>query len=172
MARGNGPTERHMIALAELQPGQTVVLVGPGPGIGVQAALAARAARVIAVDPSPVMLAACRRRCAGAEGVELECVAGTAADTDQGDQVADVVVTVNNIFLWPDRAAGLAELHRILRPGGRLLVSAHDKWLPEGRAALADQIRDAGFTDVQTWTWEPPGRGATLAAQLRALRPA
>ena len=107
MARGNGPTERHMIELAELQPGQTVFLVGPGPGIGVQAAVATGAARVIAVDPSPVMLAACRRRCAGVEGVELEFVSGTAADTGQGDQVADVVVTVNNTFLWPDRGAGL-----------------------------------------------------------------
>lgn len=174
MAHGNGPTERHMIALAAPEASETVVLIGPGPGVGVQAALTAGASRVIAVDPSPVMLAACRRQGAPlAEDPEpsLELVEGTASDTRQADRSADIVISVNNIFIWPDRAAGLVELYRVLRPGGQLLVSTHDKWLPAGRDALADDVRGIGFTDVQTWTWEPPGRGATLATQLRATRP-
>ena len=173
MAKGNGPTERHMIDLAGLRADNTVVLIGPGPGIGVQAAVTAGASRVIAIDPSPIMLAACRRRCAPAThdpAIDLEFIEGTVANTSLTDGAADVVISVNNIFIWPDRAAGLVELYRILRPGGRLLVSAHEQWLPGGREGLAADVRDAGFADEQTWTWQPPGRGARPAAQLRATR--
>jgi SAM-dependent methyltransferase len=82
------------------------------------------------------------------------------------------VLAVNNVQLWPDWPAGFGELHRVLRPGGRLLLSAHDKWLPGGLAALTAAVTAAGFDNIRTWTWEPPGRGATTAAQLSARRPA
>jgi arsenite methyltransferase len=82
----------------------------------------------------------------------------------------DVVLSVNTVQLWEDRVAGFAELHRVLRPGGRLLLSAPDKWLPVPRHALASEVEKAGFTDLQTWVWEPPGFFSPLAAQLRALR--
>jgi arsenite methyltransferase len=39
-------------------------------------------------------------------------------------------------------------------------------------AALATEIVEAGFTGIETWTWEPPGRAASTAVQLRAQRPA
>jgi hypothetical protein len=60
----------------------------------------------------------------------------------------------------------------VLRPGGRLLLSTHEKWLPVPRHTLAAEVQEAGFTDVQTWTWDPPGVAAARAAQLRAYRPA
>lgn len=172
MARGNGPTERHLAELAEPHRGHSIVVIGPGPGIGMEAAASTGARRVVGVDPSPVMRAACRRRCAPlTDRVDFEFVDGTAAHTGQPDAAADVVISVNNLFIWPDRAAGLHEIYRILRPGGCLLVSTHNKWLPGGRDALAANVQDAGFTDVTTWAWEPPGPGATQAAQLRAVRP-
>jgi SAM-dependent methyltransferase len=118
------------------------------------------------------MLNACRRRCADLirkDAVRL--THGDAENTGQADASMDVVLSVNNVQIWPDRAAGFAELGRVLRPGGRLLISAHAKWLPGGLAALAAAVEVAGFHDIETWTWEPPGRGATTAAQLRAYRP-
>jgi arsenite methyltransferase len=92
------------------------------------------------------------------------------AGIDREDASVDVVLSVNNVLLWADRAAAFAELRRVLCPGGRLLLSAHDKWLPVPRHALASEVVQAGFTDLQTWTWEPPGVFATTAAQLRAIR--
>lgn len=168
MARGNAATERHLVDVAELDRRDVVLILGPGPGIGLEAA-ARRSKHVIGVDPSELMLASCRRRCAELirrGGVCL--VQGVAADTGQPSGSVDVVFAVNNVQIWPDWEAGFAELHRVLRPGGRLLLSAHEKWLPDG---LATAVERAGLDEIRTWAWEPPGRGAATAFQLRARRP-
>ncbi|MFE0023526.1 class I SAM-dependent methyltransferase [Amycolatopsis sp. NPDC059021] len=166
MAHGNAPTEHRMAALAKIEPDESVLVVGPGPGVGLDD-VAKLARRAVGVDPSPGMLALCHQRC----GDRAELRQGTAADTGEPGGSLDVVLSVNNVQLWPDRAAGFAELYRVLRPGGRLLVSAHEKWLPVSRHVLAREAGSAGFTDLQTWTWQPPGFTA-LAAQLRAVKPA
>jgi len=117
------------------------------------------------------MLEACRRRCAELiEQGRVRLVEATAEHTGQPDCSMDVVIAVNNVQVWPDQLAGCSELARVLRPGGRLLLSAHQKWLPDGLPALANTVAAASFTDIDTWTWEPPGRSASTAAQLQARR--
>jgi ubiquinone/menaquinone biosynthesis C-methylase UbiE len=54
MARANAGTERHLVELAELGSGETVLVLGPGPGVGLLEA-GPRAGQVIGVDPSAVM---------------------------------------------------------------------------------------------------------------------
>lgn len=170
MARGNAATEQYLVTLAELREQDVVLVVGPGPGIGLHAA-GRCSAEVIGIDPSEMMLDACRRRCADLiERDRVRLVQASAEDTRQHDRSVDVVIAVNNVQIWPDRKAGSTELARVLRPGGRLLLSAHQKWLPGGLTALADTVSTAGFTDVRTWTWQPPGRMASTAAQLHARR--
>ncbi|TVT27561.1 class I SAM-dependent methyltransferase [Amycolatopsis rhizosphaerae] len=164
MAWGNAATERHMVDVAGPGPADTVLVLGPGPGVGLSAA-AERTGHVVAVDPSETMLARCRARCP-----QAALHPGTAERTGLAVGSVDVVISVNNVQLWPDRAAGFAELFRVLRPGGRLALSVHEKWLPVSRHELAAELEAAGFTDLQTWTWEPPGPAST-AAQLRARRP-
>ncbi|TNC24408.1 class I SAM-dependent methyltransferase [Amycolatopsis alkalitolerans] len=161
MACGNAATERHVVSVARLTPGETVLVIGPGPGVGLRAA-AGEGRTIIGVDPSEGMLALSRGRCP-----EAELRLGTAERTGQPDESVDVVLSVNNVQLWEDRDAAFAELRRVLRPGGRLVLSAHERWLPVPRHVLAGEVTAAGFTDLQTWTWEPPGFGA-MAAQLRA----
>ncbi len=149
-----------------------MLVLGPGPGIGLAAA-GARSAHVIGIDPSEVMLAACRRRCADLiEQGRVRLIRGVAEQTGQPAGSVDVVLAVNNVHIWGDRRAAFSELHRVLGPDGRLVLSAHEKWLPGGLGALAADVERAGFEKIETWTWEPPGRGATTAAQLRARRAA
>ncbi|WP_415854177.1 class I SAM-dependent methyltransferase [Sinomonas sp. G460-2] len=172
MARGNADTERHLVDLAGLTEGERVVVLGPGPGVGLYAA-GMRCANVIGIDPSELMREAAARRCAELVRrgrVSLE--AGQAQDTGQPTASADAVLTVNTVHIWPNLTAGFTEICRVLRPGGRLLLSAHQKWLPGGAPALAKALASTGFTDIETWTWNPPGRGAGTAVQLRAARSA
>ncbi|HET6500385.1 MAG TPA: methyltransferase domain-containing protein [Amycolatopsis sp.] len=96
--------------------------------------------------------------------------ADSAEHTGAGDESVDVVLGINSAQSWHDRAAVFAELHRVLRPGGRLLLSVHERRLPVPRHELAAEAAAAGFTDLQTWLFRPPGPAAPLAAQLRALR--
>lgn len=96
---------------------------------------------------------------------------GVVDQTGQADDSVDVVIAVNNFTLRHDWNAALTELSRVLRPCGRLLVSAHAKWLPEGSAALATAVWRANFVNIRTTTWEPPSRGASTAAQIMAIAP-
>lgn len=170
MAHGNAATERHVVALAAPAEQDVVVVIGPGPGVGLVAA-AGRSGHVIGIDPSDLMLAMARRRCASliAQG-RVRLALGTAARTGEPDASADLVISVNNLQLWPDVPGALAELHRVLRPGGRILLSVHATLLPTGLPSLADTVIAAGFASVRTWTWEPPSGMAPTAAQLSAVR--
>jgi arsenite methyltransferase len=172
MARANASTERHLVDIAGLGPDTAVLVLGPGPGIGLQEA-GIRSGYVVGIDPSAVMRDAAARRCAELirQG-RVHVKSGTADDTGEADATMDVVLAVNNVHIWPDWRAGFAELHRVLRPGGLLLLSAHQKWLPGGQPALTAAVKEAGFAEIEVWSWEPPGSEAPTAVQLRARRPA
>ncbi|HYJ28780.1 MAG TPA: methyltransferase domain-containing protein [Allosphingosinicella sp.] len=108
------------LVLAELdpQPGDRMLEIGFGGG-GLIAALLARGAQVVGADMSEAMVARARRRFGGrAEilhaSVEALPLAGASADT---------AASVNNIYFWPDPAGGVAELARVLRPGGLLAIA-------------------------------------------------
>lgn len=170
MARGNAATELQVVDLAALTGTETVLVVGPGPGVGLAAA-ARRAATAVGVDPSEDMLRASVGRCAEqVRDGSVRVRVGTAEATGLEPESVDVALTVNNVQLWDDRDAGFAELARVVRPGGRLVLSSHEKWLPVSRHELAAEVESAGFVDVQTWTWDPPGSMASRAVQLRAQR--
>jgi SAM-dependent methyltransferase len=88
--------------------------------------LCERGARVTAVDPSDAMLAIARAKCAGAE-----LVTGSLDALPGGDYA--VVVSALVVEHLPDLRAAIAELARVLAPGGRLVVSAfHPFFLLKG----------------------------------------
>jgi SAM-dependent methyltransferase len=116
-----------VVGLVNAQPGDHVLEVGHGPG-GLIRLLVERteAARIIGVDPSPVMRDQARRhnRAAVRTGrVRVEL--GTADDTGLPDASVDRVVSVNNVAVWPDLEAGARELHRVVRQGGTVVIAWH-----------------------------------------------
>jgi ubiquinone/menaquinone biosynthesis C-methylase UbiE len=102
--------------LLGLAAGRTVVDVAAGTG-KLTAPLAATGAHVIAVEPVSEMLDMLRRRVPAADARS-----GTAEATGLPGDCADAV-TVAQAFHWLDGPAALAEIDRILRPGGRLALA-------------------------------------------------
>lgn len=172
MARGNAEQEQWAVQRADLRLGNHVLVVGHGPGVGL--ALAATAVgtsgRVIGVDPSATMREMATARCATeiAAG-QVEVREGGAENTGCGDRSMDVAISVNNVMLW-ERPAGFAELHRVLRPGGRLVITVHRHVLGVSPEQLRTDASTAGFTNINLST--RPRRFNSPAIELTAERAA
>jgi SAM-dependent methyltransferase len=158
---------------AALRPGETVLDLGSGAGF--DAFLAARevgpTGRVIGVDMTDEMLARARENAARTGLTHVEFRKGLIEALPVDDASVDVVISNCVINLVPDKAAVYREAARVLRPGGRLVVSdvVLDAPLPaavaESAAAFtgcvagatlrADYLRtiaEAGLVDVEVLT--------------------
>lgn len=168
-------------------PGETVVDLGCGRGRDVlrAAALVGDRGRAVGVDLSAEMLAAARGAAARSpENVRF--VRSGLAPLDLPDATADVVISNCAINHAPDKAAVYREIHRVLRPGGRFVVSdvVAEEALPEAvrsdpaawaacyggaipEAAYLAAARGAGFDTVEVVERsEPYERGGVLIRSL------
>jgi ubiquinone/menaquinone biosynthesis C-methylase UbiE len=122
-----GPYRLALRALA-VAPGDEVLELGFGPGEGVRAlAGLARDGRIWGVDGSETMLAQARarNRAAIARG-QVRLALGAFEATGLPDASIDLVLAVNVAYFWTDAPRVLAEIGRVLRPGGRLCVYVSD----------------------------------------------
>lgn len=146
----------------ELEPGATVVDLGAGTGKFTRRLLATGAG-VIAVEP----VAAMRDRLIE-DLPEVEALDGSATAIPLGDASADVIVCAQ-AFHWFATAEALAEIHRVLRPGGLLglIWNARDESLPWVKAAFAvTKPYEAGAPRFHSGAWRSafpaPGFGPLL----------
>jgi arsenite methyltransferase len=146
------------IARAYLRSEMVVADVGAGTGF-MAAGLAPLVSRVYVLDGSPAMLDAARENLARFNNVVFREADGLALPLEDGS----VDVAFANMYLHhcPDPEAAIRELVRILRPGGRLVLTdldahAHawlreemaDEWLGFDRAHVRAWLRNAGMVNV------------------------
>ena len=176
-------------ALGEIQPGERVVDCGSGAGADalIAARLVGPSGRVIGIDMTPEMLAKARANAVESGLTNVEFREGILEALPIETGWADVVISNGVLNLVPDKAAALAEMYRVLRPGGRLEaadivldrpVSANSKQdvsLWTGCIAgglLADELRDliaaAGFTSVEVVAGGEVFAGAPQASNAAA----
>lgn len=120
-----GPAARALVDSSDLDTGDVVVDVGCGSGAATFAAAerVGRAGLVIGVDVNPAMLAIARstpRR----DSVAIEWHEASAYALPVADESADAVLCAQVLQFLDDRPRGVAEMHRVLKPRGRLFASA------------------------------------------------
>jgi ubiquinone/menaquinone biosynthesis C-methylase UbiE len=111
-----------------------------GIGSGLNLTLYGAAVReVIGVDPSAALLGRARQAASGAR-VPVELVEGSAEALAFEDRSFDTVVTTWSLCTIPDADRALAEMRRVLRPGGSLLFVEHGRAPEPGVARWQDRL--------------------------------
>jgi len=121
------PVAARLVAFAHLQPGEKVLDVGTGTGV--VAITAARAgARVMALDLTPELLTQARENARIAQCAAVEWTEGDAEQLPYPDASFDVVLSQFGHMFAPRPDVVVAEMRRVLKPGGRIAFAT---WPPE-----------------------------------------
>jgi SAM-dependent methyltransferase len=139
-----------------LKPGATVLDSGAGAG-GAALELARRGTQVSAIDASAGMVARILER-AAAEGLRLEALVMDGQQLAFADASFDAALSVFGVILYPDAEAGVAEMRRVVKPGGHVALVT---WTEPETYELASELRAAAASVLGDL---PRG---TLPAQLR-----
>lgn len=125
---------------ADVGPGTRLLDVAAGSG-ALAIPAARRGARVLAVDLSPVMLGLLEARARG-EGLHIETRVMDGHVLDLEDDGFDLAGSQFGVMLFPDMPRGIREMARVVKPGGRVLVTAYgDPREIEFLGFLVDAVR-------------------------------
>jgi len=161
-------------AIAGLAAGQTVLDLGSGAGIDcfLSSAKVGPSGHVIGVDMTPQMVERARRNAAEGGYTNVEFRLGEIETLPVADASVDVIISNCVLNLSEAKERALAEAFRVLKPGGRIVVSdmvshhpvpevlqgslgAVAACLPIDREGYLDQFRAAGFSDVRITSEKP-----------------
>ena len=124
MNRSNAIMNRRALALLGTRPGHRVLEIGFGGGLCLEPLLAlVQGGDVVGIEPSATMVKSARHRFRGAiEAERLQLTLGTVDERPYPAHSFDRVLSVNTIYFWPSLERSLAEILRVLKPGGTLVL--------------------------------------------------
>lgn len=134
------------LAVAALQPGETVLDVGCGTGVLARraAGIVGQAGSVVGIDPAPDMIRVAQQAPASRNSLARFRLGVIESLPFEAGSMDIVLASLVLHHLPPDlRRAGLREVYRVLRPGGRLVVVDFGR-----RAQPLPYLREAGFAPV------------------------
>jgi len=148
MARTNAECGAWATELLEILPTESVLEIGFGPGIVIQS-LSNLAGHVAGIDPSREMVRQARARNAGAiEGGRVDLRCGGVESLPFDNNTFDKAIAINSMQVWPDTVAGLHEIRRVVRPGGRIGLG-FTRYSGQPSEGLTETLMAAGFTEAQ-----------------------
>jgi SAM-dependent methyltransferase len=131
-------------SMGELAPGESVLDLGCGAGL--DSLIAARqvgpTGRVICIDMTPAMLDKARAGALEAGASNIEFHQAFAEELPVPDGSIDVVISNGVINLCPDKMAVFAEIHRVLKPGGRIQI---------GDMVVHKEVPAESKADIDLW---------------------
>jgi arsenite methyltransferase len=132
-------------SLGLLHPGEHVVDVGCGAGIDslIAARMVGPDGEVVGVDMTPAMLEKARRNAAEADVNNVIFREGYGEALPIDNDWADVVISNGVLNLFPDKLAGLQEMARVLKPGGRLQI---------GDILVQKAVPESAKRKIDLWT--------------------
>ena len=151
-ARMLAPIGAAVLERSALERGMDVLDVGTGSGGTIAIPAARRGARVVGADITPELLGHARRRAEEA-GVEVRWVEADALALPFADASFDRVISTFGAMFAPDHRRVAAELVRVCRPGGRILMTT---WADDGFAGELFKL---------SGSFVPPPAGAETPAQ-------
>lgn len=154
-----------------LKPGESILDVGCGTGgVTIPAKLqVGKNGRAAGIDPAPEMIAVARRKASRA-GLEIDFRVGVIESLPFADETFDAVTSSLMMHHLPEhlRVKGLAEIRRVLKPGGWLLIADmmrpspsflkrfftslvlhHGHGIQFGIEDLPELLKEAGFGEIQ-----------------------
>jgi arsenite methyltransferase len=132
-------------SLGDLRPSEHVVDVGSGSGLDslVAARMVAPSGMVVGVDMTPAMLDKARAAALESGLANVEFRQGYMEEMPVEDKWADAVISNGVLNLAPDKSAALAEMARVLKPGGRLQIAD---------ILVQKAVPDSAKRDISLWT--------------------
>ena len=143
--------------LLEVGPNDSVLEVGFGPGMVIQRlSKLAAAGHVAGIDQSREMVEQARARNATAiQSGRVDLRHGSVVSLPFDDNSIDKALAINSMQVWPDAAAGLREIRRVMKPGG-LIALGFTPYSGRPSRGLTETLVAAGFTKahvVETDKW-------------------
>ena len=145
--RYSKPAVERLLALADIRTNDRILDLGSGTGlVALRAAAAAEKGHTMGVDHSEGMLAQARHK-AEASGLRkrTEFVKMDAEALTFPDATFDVAVSLYVLLHLPDPLAALRELHRVVRPGGRVVIGVGRRatlWSRSGRSQALGRLKE------------------------------
>lgn len=130
--------------LGQLRDGERVVDVGSGAGIDslIASRMVGDDGYVIGIDMTPIMLARARASAREMRARNVEFREGFAEEMPVDDGWADVVISNGVLNLFADKLAGLQQMARVLRPGGRIQL---------GDILVERSVSDSAKRNIDLW---------------------